>query len=312
MASWNRHSHKSWCSLPGCNLPTFREMDGTVYDYCGITHARKGEELKRRKDDSDDTTHCEVWKCSVCTLHNSKNISHECELCGGPLERAAPETNSSSSKGREMNKGKEKSLSALEVREQLEYWESLDVSAQYWLCSTCHEQNGHESPNCSHCGEPAPTESHWSCRQCTYDNISSSTTCFICDVPHMMQGPTYVDIGTPRKKRRQFDNPSTIPHHQSLAPSTCALPGCSKQVHVFGYCSQEHLDRASQRNLVAPSEPGVETVIVGPTGDFAVMLLNKAHARHASVKEQFLSSWKKTQADGFPTVERIFRIEVRY
>eukprot|EP01037_Dinobryon_pediforme_P020022 gene20022-20552_t len=56
-----------------------------------------------------------------------------------------------------------------------------------------------------------------------------------------------------------------------------------------------------------PSEQGVSTVFVGPTGDYAVYLLTKAHPDHATVKSKFLDAWLNT-AYGNPHVMRIYKI----
>merc|ERR1712070_390882 len=68
-------------------------------------------------------------------------------------------------------------------------------------------------------------------------------------------------------------------------------------------------DLAVGKNILPPSEDGIEVVFCGGTGDYTAHLLRNVHPRHASVKNQFLKSWSK-QSSGQPRVERIFWIRM--
>jgi hypothetical protein len=98
-------------------------------------------------------------------------------------------------------------------------------------------------------------------------------------------------------------------HLNHKRPSECGLPGCCQRASNYGFCSHDHFDRALKRNIIPPCEYGVEAVFVGHTGDYTAHLLRSSHEKHASVKKQFLDSWKK--GDGLPRVERIYWIRMK-
>merc|ERR1711998_375215 len=91
--------------------------------------------------------------------------------------------------------------------------------------------------------------------------------------------------------------------------SKCGILGCNKLVSTYGFCSKAHYDLAVEKNILPPSEDGIEVVYCGGSGDYTAHLLRNIHPRHASVKNQFLKSWAK-ESSGLPRVERIYWIRM--
>jgi hypothetical protein len=95
-----------------------------------------------------------------------------------------------------------------------------------------------------------------------------------------------------------------------LATLKCGIIGCKESQNHFGFCSEKHFALSQQRGLLAPSDPNIDAIFVGPTGDFSVILLRKNHPEYISTKEKFLSRWIKPEIEsgGLPMVRRIFQI----
>jgi hypothetical protein len=213
----------------------------------------------------------------------------------------------------------------LQLQELQDYWnakeESLLIASQIWTCVTCHKVNQKDVNLCSQCLEPkaASTSSAmissssssssstvhssplpqdlWPCSKCTFDNSYDDKFCFMCG--HAMP--------------QRYQQLALLHHraqHGTNRPSECGMPGCCQRAVYYGFCSKPHMDRALKKNIIPPSEPGVEAVLVGHTGDYTAHLLRASHPKHASVKKQFLDSWKKKD-EGFPRVQRIYWIRMR-
>ena len=245
------------------------------------------------------------WTCSYCTFANSKNQSI-CEMCESP-----PCSSSSMTTTCTVNQ-KMASISTLhnssneidreyymQLEEVEEFWnateESLIVATKTWSCHLCHTINSRDATECPQCREPKYATTRvdeekklWPCYKCTFDNSYADSICFMC--------------GNPIPLRLQ----NLLNHTR---PSECGLPGCSRNASHYGFCSQDHFDRALERNIIPPCEYGVEAVLVGETGDYTAHLLRSSHPKHASVKKQFLDSWKK--GNDVPRVERIFWIRMK-
>ena len=96
----------------------------------------------------------------------------------------------------------------------------------------------------------------------------------------------------------------------------CSYVSCCD---VYALCTRWHLhvlnsrtpellnDWATGPGFLAPVDPRVERTFLGPSGDFSVHLLTRAHPQHQVVKEHFLQKWKK-HVSGQPRVQRIYFI----
>jgi len=257
------------------------------------------------------------WTCSLCTFHNSSSSANStCDVCGAPfssssshtanyasvLPQQAPSTKSSSrpTTNSKSNTIDEEYYHLRQLQELEEYWnakeESLRVASKIWTCVTCHKTNEKDVVECPQCLEPkaASTKLHqlqlklWPCSKCTFDNSFADAVCFMCGK----------------------DVPTSLRHLLNHArPSECGMPGCCKKAIHYGFCSKLHFDLALEKNIIPPCESGIEAVLVGHTGDYSAHLLRSSHPKHASVKKQFLDSWKKT-TEGYPRVQRIYWIRM--
>lgn len=339
----------SVCSLPGCMRAVFSDDSGRSFDYCGKTHALEhksmmsdlssindeDEEVERAIRLSLDASENVVvvddecldeemkhairrsleqsfgvdsigegdakrrlsrdWSCSVCTFINpvSERLCDACESERVPTPHRV--TQSLATPSMAANKSAEdKKRERDEARRIQQYWDEAEadaaIKATVWTCVTCSTINPATVFSCKQCLEPkdrveAPS---WPCSSCTFDNAAVDVTCFMCG----MAIPSSVAISSTGRK------------------SDCGIPGCSRGASHYGFCSSAHCELAVQKNIVSPSEGGIEVVFVGDTGDYTAHLLRVSHPKHASVKKQFLTSWKK-RASGVATVERIYWVRVR-
>ena len=204
------------------------------------------------------------WECSVCTSNNP-GASTACNVCDYSL------------------------FSPAIVGDKIEeFWDEKEIEAQRaastWTCTTCETVNDINNEPCPQCLEPkirVRENQSWQCPKCTFDNTFCDRLCFMCG--HEVPGTVILDTGG--------------------CPSTCGIPGCVRAPSHYGFCSKAHFDMATEKRIIPPSERGVEVVFVGDTGDYTAHLLLKSHPKHASVKDQFLTSWQKMDF-GLPRVER--------
>jgi len=236
------------------------------------------------------------WSCSKCTFLNSSN-AYVCDLCETPRSGLG---NKSTILTRNNHSAGIDPEYYIQQEEMEEFWnateESLRAASTAWTCLTCMSVNSINIVECTQCREPKSAtimaqeelNKSWPCPTCTFDNSYNDVDCFMCG--HSI--PT------------QFRS-----HLNHKRPSECGLPGCCTTVSHYGFCSQDHFERALRRNIIPPCEFGVEAVLVGHTGDYSAHLLRSSHEKHTSVKKQFLDAWKK--GDVIPRVERIFWIRMK-
>ena len=93
---------------------------------------------------------------------------------------------------------------------------------------------------------------YWLCEFCSYYSPPSYKKCVMCD-----SEPLVVKVSA-----LQF------------VPQYCGLPGCKRAPVYFDFCSPAHRKRAEDKRIMPPSEQGVSTVFVGPTGFHYFQRLN--------------------------------------
>lgn len=178
-------------------------------------------------------------------------------------------------------------------------------SLVHWTCAVClFAENSKKAPLCAQCKEPR--DRTWACTHCTFDNVASDAQCSMCGTsvsPHQV----------PCSSSSSSSGSGTTSRRSS---TQCGLPGCIRPALYYGFCTEEHRERAIARHLLPPAESDIDRVLMGPSGGFTAHLLMATHPRHGSVKAQFLDSWEKPlrvsdpQGRGAPRVERIFWIQV--
>ena len=127
----------------------------------------------------------------------------------------------------------------------------------------------------------------WHCVRCTLVNKAEAGRCAACKADRRSPYTTASGSGSPA----------------TAAPQQCGLPGCTRERQLHGFCTEDHKQRAEQRGLLAPTDPSVERVFVGATGEYACALLTRASSDRADVIKQFLEAWRKPGP--VPRVERV-------
>jgi len=156
-----------------------------------------------------------------------------------------------------------------------------------WTCLGCMKENGVEIAECTTCLSSFEQFGEIKCPECTFDNTSSATCCFMCK--HSLM-------------------PSVLVTATKNASAKCGMPGCGKfATDFYGFCGSAHHEAAKGKQILPPSEEGVQAVFVGDTGEFTAHLLTTRHPKHPHVKQQFLDSWTKIErGHRKPRVERIY------
>ena len=101
---------------------------------------------------------------------------------------------------------------------------------------------------------------------------------------------------------------------QAAPNDRCSLPGCSaprfcEGAVVYDFCGRTHARQAAAQGLVgAPNASAVERVWKGRDGEpsYTVSMMTNAHAKYASIKQQFSESWQHPGPR--PTVMRILQV----
>ncbi|CAE8641546.1 unnamed protein product [Polarella glacialis] len=210
--------------------------------------------------------------------------------------------------------------------------EASEPGESCWACAACSGQNVQWALVCKLCGIPKggpDQEKAWSCSRCTFDNLELNLhLCEACGAQrqsaagnhhHQQQQQQQEQQQQEQEQEQQRQQQlQQQQHHQQQQPQQpqhqgaphlrCGLPGCVRHAQCFGFCCQDHADKARARGLLAPQDPStVDRVLLGGSGDFCVELLRRQHPDYAAVKQQFLSSWRKSE-QGPPRVERLLKI----
>lgn len=155
-----------------------------------------------------------------------------------------------------------------------------------WLCENCEAEHHNSKSLCKQCDEPRVIE--WMCKNCTFHNPPSDSHCSMC--------------GKPSDSRLLFGHVTNT--------STCGLLDCHRAALHYGFCQESHRKIAIERRVLPSSEPGVDRVFIGATGDYTAHLLVPSHTKYISVNRQFLQFWQKDDGKFPGTVERIYWIRV--
>lgn len=123
----------------------------------------------------------------------------------------------------------------------------------------------------------------WFCSFCSFYSPADYNNCIMCNSKR-----SKIEVDETKEKK-------------------CGLPGCQLPSSIFDFCSDNHRERAKVKRILPPAEKGIQTVFMGPSGDYTVHLLNKDHSDHLPVKTQFLLTWLKLEY-GNPHIMRIYKI----
>jgi hypothetical protein len=180
------------------------------------------------------------------------------------------------------------------VLAEQEVFNALNRSS--WTCRICQYENidsiNSVSTNCSVCNYLRSDE--WSCNKCLFDNDVTELQCSMCGNSN---------------PNAQAVTKSVSNSIRQQVRTKCGLSGCALPSTYYGFCSVNHHQTAVDRNMLAPTSPNVELVLVGPSGDFTAHLLIKKHRKHAQIKQFFLQNWEHPD-EAMPSVQRIYWIRV--
>lgn len=137
--------------------------------------------------------------------------------------------------------------------------------------------------------DPEPQErkpGEWDCIRCTRTNAADAGRCATCESDRV--------------------TPFTSAIAAAVTEVRCGLPGCSRLRQVRDYCCEQHERRAIAGRMAAPTDPGVDRVFYGASGDHVYHHLTNQDGARESVRGRFLEHWGKDEPGA--RVERIFRI----
>lgn len=270
------------CDIPDCYRLRRREPDGYVHKYCGRTHAALGLQMGQIQSLKPPHGTCGTCKLSTCNapvyFDPAEGIVYDfCAKRHARLARARGEWPMYHPRGN--------TKCSIMNCPQYVYRDPVTlVESQY--CGRTHQQEG------KFCQNPLCGESAWQTEgnngRLIYLPFCSARCAVASNYGHLLE------------------------------QNRCGLPGCVdlclsnlETGNSQGFCSIRHFLLATQRGLEPVTEDKVDRVFrdanASPEASFRLMVLQKGHEAHKSVKAQFLSKWPQEKGPA-PRVERIFKV----